>query len=811
MLKNNLTIFFRMLMKNKLSASIKIGGMVIGIAATLLIALFINDELGYDTFHQNASRIYRVAMDGGPEFHNPLTPMPFAPGVKGQFPEVGEAVRISKTRGADLLFSRDNERFYEKDFIYADSSFFKMFSFNLLKGNPAKCLAEPHTMVISENAAQKFFGLEDPMGNVIHVEGDTTGYLITGIVENVSKQSHFHFDYVLSFASMNQQHADNWLIPFMFTYLLLPEDYPYKSLEPKLTKYAVQQMNPQMKHYTGKTFEEFLAKEKGQYQLYLQPLADIHLHSNLRVELEANGDIRYVRLFSLIAVLILLMACINFTNLSTAQSISRAKEVGVRKVAGAFKGQLVQQFMTEAMLYSALATLLAVLLVEFSLPSVNVLLGKQLVWLSLNNWQILLSLLAVTLLTGIAAGAYPAFYLASFKPQGIFQKMKEGWGRTLSLRKGLVVAQFAVASALIFGTIVIRQQLDFMKNKDLGFQKEQVLVLPLRQSFSADRQRTIQAQWLQQPGITDVSFVNYLPGQEAYENQDMFVPEGKTAEDAVALWYIRGDPELVKTLGFKVLQGRAFNRRISGDSAAYILNETAVRQLGWTPETAVGKTIGRFGNGPGDLRQFTVVGVVKDFYFEAFTTPVKPMVLGIKAGYGSQIVVRFQQDALTPTLAFLEKEWTQHQAGYPFQYSFLDKDFVRLWASDQRLSQVLSLFTGLAIFIGCLGLFGLAAYASEQRRKEIGIRRVLGATAVGIIALLSKDFLKLVIIALVIASPLAWYFMNGWLENFAYRITIGWWVFAMAGLATVGVAFLTVSFQSVKAALANPVKSLRSE
>ena len=813
MLKNYFKVAFRHLGKQKLYSGINILGLGLGIATALLILLFIRDEQSYDQFHEKKDRIYRIAMNGGEDFHNPLTPMPLAPLLKEQLPEIQNAVRLHKNRDYEMLFSHGDTRYFESTYAYADSSFFQIFSFPLLQGSPDEVLKAPNTMVISRSAARKFFGEVDPVGKILRVENTDPGYTITGVMEDMPANSHFHFDFIFSFASMSQRHSENWLIPFMFTYIELPEGHDFRQLESKLTELAISQMNPQMQRFTGNTFEEFLEKEGGQYELYLQPLEDIHLHSNLRVELEANGDIKYIYIFSIVALLVLILAVINFVNLTTARATSRTKEVGVRKVVGAARKQLVTQFLTESLLQSMIATALAVLMVESILPTFNSWLGKHISLIGSNNWFWLVSIGVLSIAVGTLAGTYPAFYLSAFRPVKVLKGGKgNGRGGPVFLRQALVVTQFSVSVALVIGMLVISKQLNFMHDKDLGFQKEQLLSIPMRGGMTLERISTIKEELLENTAIEKVSVANYIPGQEAYENQDMFAAEGKGREEMIPLWFIRGDFDIVETLGLELLAGRSFNKALQTDSLnAYILNETAARQLGWNTDQAIGKTLSNFGNGPEDWVRNQVIGVVKDFHFEGFTNEIKPIFLAVHPAWAGNFVLRVNSGEMASVLSFLETKWAEYQPDFPFEYVFADERFGALWASEKRLGRVFTLFTFLALFIACLGLLGLSAYAVERRTKEVGIRKVLGASSVQIISLFSKDFLKLVVLAILIASPIAWYAMGHWLENFAYRTNLSAWIFVFATLLTLGIAFLTVSLQSLKAAVANPVKALRYE
>ncbi len=811
MFRNYWKTALRSFSKNRLNTWISVGGLAIGLTAFIVIALFINDELSYDKFNKNKDHTYRIAMDMGPDFNNPLTPMPLAPALKSALPEINNVVRIVKNRDAKALFVYDDKRFYETNFMYADSSVFDVFTFDFISGDPRKALTEPNTLIIDKSTALKYFGTANALNKIIKIEGENKGYKITGVINDLPAQSHFHFNFLLSFSSLNQRHKDNWLIPYMFTYIVTRPNVSANALAKKIGDIVVKNFAAQITEKSGVSWSDFQKKNGHGINVYLQPLRSIHLHSNLRVELEPNGNYNYVLLFGVIAILILLLSCVNFINLSTASASIRSKEIVVRKVVGALRKNLVRQFLFESAVQCFIAAIISLVIVFFSLPFVNQLTGKEMNLLQIFHPVLLLILAGTLILVILFSGGYPAFYLSGLHPVKLFKSSFTSNHDGVSLRRLLIVGQFTISLTLIIGVIIVSRQISFMNNSDLGFQKDQLIVFPLHGDLSTDKKESLKTDLLKDKSVQSVTMLNYLPGKEAYENQDVFIPEGKTKDQFVPLWYIRGDWDVTKTMGFQLLNGRYFNPQMSTDSFGYILNETAVKQLGWNTNNAVGKTLSTFGDGPDDIIQGRVIGVVKDFHFENFSNTIKPLLIGANPNYWWNVAVRVNPNNISSTLAYLEQQWKLYQPGYPFEYYFEDQNFSKLWSSDQKLAVILELFTGIALGIACIGLFGLSVFAAERRIKEIGIRKVLGASVSQVTILLSKDFIALVAIAILIASPLAWWAASKWLQDFAYRINISWWMFVLAGVIAILIALITVSFQAIKAAIANPVKNLRTE
>jgi putative ABC transport system permease protein len=809
MLRNQLLVAWRSLMRNKAFATINVVGLAIGLTVCLLISLFVLDELSYDRFNDKADQIVRVIFRGtiqGGSINEAMVMAPTAQTLKAEFPEVLDATRLSQT-GA-MLFTYQNKTFKEHAVAFVDANFSDVFSLPFLKGNPKTALLQPNTAVVDQATAHKYFGDADPIGKVLTIKGESTTYTITGLIDAIPTNAHFQASLLLSMASRPDAKSPSWMISGFYTYLVLPQHYDYKRLEAKLPQVVEKYMAPQLKQAFGMSMAQF--RQKGNdVGLYLQPLTDIHLHSNLTGELLPNGTIQYVYLFGAIALFMLLIACINFMNLSTAGASKRAKEVGIRKVMGSERQGLVQQFLIESMLLTSLSLVLAIGLLYLSLPFFNELAGKQLTLSFSKTPWLLPALLGVGILVGTLAGSYPAFFLSSFKPITVL-KGRTAFNQTnksgLGLRSGLVVFQFFVSILLTIGTIVVYQQLTYIQQKKLGYSREQVLILP--EAWRLGRNVDILKNQMQQDArVLSASVSPFLPAGPSNSNNFIVYADNRDGQLTKTLCY-EVDDQYMPTLGMKLLAGRNFSADFGTDSTAIVLNETAAKTFGWGKQ-AIGHTLTRPQN-DGAKVTYRVIGIVEDFHFRSLHERIAPLVMTLGKTGGFLIVKTKSQD-VTGLLDVLKRQWTILLPDEPFVYSFLDESFNATYRAEQRTGQIVGIFAGLTIFIACLGLFGLATFTAEQRTKEIGVRKVLGASVFSIVGLLSKDFLKLVLVAIVIASPIAYYAMHRWLQDFAYRVDINWWVFALAGLPAVGIALLTVSFQSVKAALVNPVKSLRSE
>jgi putative ABC transport system permease protein len=810
MLKNYFKIAWRNLVRNRAFSAINITGLAIGLASCMLISLYVLDELSYDRFHEKGDRIVRVVFKGimqGGEMKEAHVMPPTAAALKADYPEVQESTRL-RQGGSPLVLL--NQKLYTDDRLaFVDSNFLQVFTFPLVEGNVKTALLQPNTVVISEKLAEKYFGKQNAMGKLLTFKDWKTPYTVTGVMKEMPAHSHIRYDMLASMASLEDAKSNSWMISEFFTYLVLPEGYDYKKLEAKLPQTVAKYMGPQLKQALGLTLDEF-RKKGNNVGLYLQPLTDIHLHSDFQYELGATGDLRYVYSFGAIAVIMLLIACINFMNLSTAGSSKRAREVGVRKVMGSEKIELVAQFLMESILLTGIALVLGTIICLAGLPLLNSLSGKDL-GLSLEAIPSLLTaLLLFGLFVGVFAGSYPAFFLSSFKPISVLKggnavtKLNSS-GKNIGLRSGLVVFQFFVSITLMVGATVVYQQLKFIQTKKLGYDKDQVLVVP---AWALGKNQTVfKDELLRDSRVSHITLSGYIPAGPSNNNNYMISPETNTSQLLKTLRY-EVDYDYVATLGMEIAQGRNFSKDYGMDSTGIIINETAAKALGWQ-QNALGKTVSRRNN-EGQTSVYRVIGIVKDFHFKSLHDQISPLVMTLSQDNG-WMIIKTKNKEVSGLLAKMQNQWDSYKPDLPFTYSFLDERFNETYKVEQKTGQILGLFAGLTIFVACMGLFGLAIFTAEQRTKEIGVRKVLGASVAGIVALLSKDFLKLVMVAIVIALPTSWWLMNRWLQGFAYKIDISWWALTLASLVSIGIALATVSFQSVKAALMNPVKSLRSE
>ena len=823
MIKNYLKIAWRNLWKNPVYSGINIAGLAIGVAACLLITLFVRDERSFDRFLPDADRIFQVNVDGnfgGNEFVTGNTPPPVGKTMMREFAEVEAFTRTFQPYDA-VVQRKQNGRalhyFTEPNIMAVDSNFLDVFRFGLLMGNTATCLREPNTVVVTEQTARKYFGSPNVLNQLLYINDKPTR--ITGVLRNVPSQSTLQFDFLVPMHDYQLVTYFDWSWVWLqvATYVRLNQQV---AQQPERLQ-ALEAKFPAMvrEHATaafdriGQPFDKFLQKG-GRWNLRLQRLTDVHLYSNRIGTAYTNlGDSKQVKTFAVVALIIIVLACVNFMNLATARSVRRAREVGVRKALGSTKRKLVEQFLTESMLYSVLATVLGLGLAVLLLPLFNELAGKTSTVADVWSANALATVGSLALLIGLLAGSYPAFYLTSFNPvqtlkNGLF---RSGWGHQF-VRNGLVVFQFSMSTALIVGTLVVFAQLRFAQTKDLGLNKENVLILP-NANYLGTQQEAFRQEVLRLPSVVKASRSTSVPLKGGFG--DFYVPEQTRTDRRVAkdllLYSYMTDEDLVPTLTIKLTQGRNFSKTFA-DSSSVILNEAAVKQIGW--KNPIGRTLAYPGSGFNQT--FTVVGVMKNFDMASVRFPTDPFALFHVSSKTfqepkSNVLIRLRTGDAKIAVASVEALWKRFAPGTPFDYTFLDREFASAYRTEQQTSRVFGTFTGLAIFIACLGLFGLATFNAEQRKKEIGVRKVLGANIASIVTLLSKDFLKLVLIAIVIASPLAYYAMNRWLQDFAYHINLSGWVFVLAGLLAAGIALMTVSYQSIKAALMNPVKSLRSD
>ena len=798
MIKHYFKTALRNLRKNKVFSFINILGLTVGLTCCLLMVLYIRHELSYDDFQKNGDRMARVIMEyseGGSVMKGNFTSTKVAPAFKRNFPEVEQAVRMYK--GTRVIQYQD-KLFDEKSFMYADSTFFDMFSFKLLKGNPQYALSGPNVVVFTRSAAKKYFGNDDPIGKTIKVGSTETDYQVTGVIEDCPSNSQIKYDFLASFSSLGVTQEDTYWDANYTTYLLLKDKSSIASLQAKIPGFMKKEMATAL---SGGDYVNF----------HLEPLKSIHLHSPYD-GFEPNSSVTYIYIIGVVALLILAIACFTYVNLSTARSMERAKEVGIRKVSGAFKKQIFWQFIGESMILSVISLLLSLALAALLLPSFNHLADRQLSLSSMFSPLIIGLSLMIILCISLAAGSYPALILSGFQPVKVLKGAFKNTGSGLWLRKTLIVFQFAISAFLIVATFIIQNQLHYIQTKDLGYDKDHIVVLPLDQKTTGIL-NTIKTEFKMNPDVLSLTKANNEPinivSGYSMSRADQ-VGKGGISVNANVV-----DEDFIKTIGAKIIAGTDFTEQDSKDVLEpteqekkkyhYILNESAAKALGWTPEEAIGKKMFL-----GEQRPGIVKAVVKDFNFSSFHDPIKPLVL-FNEPWGGSLLVKLSGKQLPQTLAFLESKWKQLIQHRPFEYRFLDDDYNKLYQSEMRLGKALNIFATIAILLAALGLFGLSAYSIQQRTKEIGIRKVLGASVPNVITLLSKDFLSLVIVASIIAFPIAWWVMHQWLQDFVYRVSIGWWIFLIAGIIAIIITLLTVSFLAIKAAVANPVKSLRTE
>lgn len=808
MFRNYLKVALRNLWKQKTFSAINIVGLATGLCCFLLIAMYVVDELSYDRFNEKADRIYRISADirfNGSNMHFTQTPDIMGETLKKDYPEVENYTRVYNNSGPKLV-KKGSEFINESRVGHVDSTFFRVFTVPAVHGNTQSALNEPNTVVLTKSVALKYFGTTDAIGKSIETNDNTsTVYKVTAVVNDVPKNSHFNFEFFFSMDNVNYQWGQHLSNNF-HTYLLLKPGVDAKAFgEKAMNRYVEGYVLPAAKQFMQiGSMEEF--RKAGNYLYYtLDPLTKLHLYSDRNYELTPPGNIQYVYIFSAVAFFILLIACVNFMNLTTARSANRAKEVGIRKVLGTERRMLIAQFLSESTLMAVLSLIIALGLTYAVLPLFNDVANKTMTFGSLLSPYILPLLIALPFIVGLLAGSYPAFYLSSFRPIAVLKgrfSNKRG-----TLRSALVVFQFATSIILIIGTIVIYRQLNYIQTKELGYKKDQVLVIndayALRNNIAA-----FKTDILQMPGVESGTLSAYLPVSNSSRSDNSYsstpVMNSETGFNMQA-WDV--DYDYLKTMGMSIAKGRAFSKEFGSDSSAIIINETAAKILG--EGDPIGKYVYRTDN-DGRTLKYQVIGVVKNFNFESLKQSIGPLALFLNDGYGLASF-KVKTADLDPLLKSIEAKWKAMAPGMPFSYRFLDESFNEMYRDEQRVGKIALTFAVLAILIACLGLFGLAAFVAEQRTKEIGIRKVLGASVNGLVALLSKDFVKLVVIAFVIAAPVAWYFMNKWLQDFEYRIEVNWVVFVIAALIALFIAVITISFQAIKAALANPVKNLRTE
>ncbi len=807
MIKNYIKTAFRSLLKNKGFTAINVLGLALGLATCLLIVFYVFDELSFDKYNVNADRIYRLNNDikfGGNEGSYAVAPAPAAAAMKADFPEVEQVARFRFQGGNQV--KKGNHDIQENSMVYADPTIFAVFTLPMISGDPKTALKYPHTIVITEKIAEKYFNTTNAVGKVLTFN-DTALYKVTGVIKNVPSQSHFHFDFFISMPTLPESRENAWFSNNFNTYLLLRPGADVNALKAKLPQFMHRHGGPQLQDILHLTFDKF--EQSGNYfRFSLIPLTGIHLRSNSQAELEGNGNIQTVYIFAAIAVLILLIACVNFMNLSTARSANRAKEVGVRKVLGSARKYLIAQFLTESIIVTLVGAIIAVFAAWALLPVFNNLSGKDLAITPHILLWLLPSLFVFIIVIGCLAGSYPAIYLSSFQPIEVLKgKLAAGFKNSV-LRNVLVVGQFVISIGLIIGTLVIYNQLKYIENKNIGFNRDHILTV--WDTWTLGNKAKIFKQEVKKlSGVESVTMTGYLPTDGANNNSSVFKDPVLDQKRAVltSTWFV--DEDYIPTLGMKIVAGRNFSAQMSTDSTAIIVNESAAKLLAF-PDPLNQNLYVPQDNMAKIMKPFHIVGVVKDFNFKSLRENVTPMILFNSQDRGA-LNIRMKSADIKALIDQVKAKWVGFSPNHEFNYSFMDQDFDKLYRTEQRTGGIAVAFTSLAVIIACLGLFGLAAYAAEQRIKEIGIRKVLGADVSNIVGMLSKDFILLVLIAIVIAVPVSWYFMHKWLQGFAYHQNVQWWIVTVAGLGAILIAFVTISFQSIKAALTNPVKSLKTE
>lgn len=804
---NYLKTAVRNLFKRKGYSLINIAGLAIGIATCLLILMFVNDELSYDSFNNKADRIYRVAaafMQGGKNFNVAVIAPPVAQALIDECPEVENAVRF-RQRGRFIFQHKDNI-FKETKVSYVDPSFFDIFSIPLLRGDPADALKQPNTLILSQKTAKKYFSDEDPVGRILRLN-DQTDFIVTGVFRDIPDNSHFHFDVLISMTSLAESKSKMWLNQNFQTYILLQTKADPVSVEARFPDMIKKYMGSQIEVFMGKSIEQLAEENEFSAKFFLQPLRDIHLHSDLIAEMEPTSNVRYIYIFFSIAIFILIIAAINYINLSTSLSAGRATEVGIRKVLGSFRSQLIRQFLTESVLLSIVSLFLSLGLLSFALPFFNKLSGKNLSMSALGNLYMLTAIGIITIFIGLVAGCYSSFFLSTFKPINILKGkirsgIKSGW-----LRRGLVVFQFAASIILITATFVVHNQLHYIQNKKLGYEKDQVIILT-NTNLLGDQAEAFKNKMLGYPQIISATISGFLP-VPSNRYTSTVLPEGDIDSNlatSMENWIV--DYDYIQTMGMKVVSGRDFSRDYSTDNKAAIINQSAAKQFGW--ENPVGRRIGRISSDIKNVELYEVIGIVEDFHFESLKETIGPLVMFLGSST-DMISFRIDTQNIAGTIDLLRNVWKEFLPQQPIEYNFLDEQFSNIYQTEQRIGKIFGVFSGLAIFIGCLGLYALAAFTAERRTKEIGIRKILGASTSNIIRMLTKEFVILIASANIIAWPVAFWVMRGWLNDFSYRIPLNIWMFFSAGFLTLSIALLTVSFQAVKVALTNPSTSLRYE
>lgn len=805
MIRNYIKTAWRNLAKNKVFSFINVFGLAVGLACCMFIAAYLYSELTYDTYSVNSNQLYRLGiytLGNGSVTDFPNVDIAVGKGVKDAFPQVLDYTRMMNNK--PVFVSYDNRQFKETKIVLVDRNFLDIFSIPFLQGDKNTALKDPNSIVITKAMAEKYFSNLSPIGKILKF--DQSLMKVTGVIDKVPDNSHFHFDGFISMSTIEPSVQQTWSNVGIYTYLLLDKKADPKKLESQLPQLVAKHVVPEVQRDMGISLAE-AQKSINSFKFYLQPITDIHLHSSTKFDIEPNGDISYVYIFGALAVFILLLACINFTNLSTASSSKRSKEVGIRKVMGSLKEWLVTQFLVESVMLTLLSMILALAIVWALLPYFNDLAGKYIsIWFFLGFKAIAIGI-CLTLFVGVLAGLYPAFFLSSFQ---IINVLKGTTGTEPAkknfLQSSLVIFQFTISTALIIATFIVYQQLHYMQNKKLGYDKEQLLVLN-DTYLLGNNEYAFKDQLMRDSRIVNATVSTDIPGNGNMSGTEIY-PREKASDETkneIHCNIYRIDGNYLSTFGIKLASGRSVSPDFPADSSAVMINEAAVSELGWAKTDPIGKTIVRSGR-----KAYTVVGVVKDFNYTSAKQKVAPLMMLPMHRHGS-IILKIKTTEVSNLVADIKKQWDEYKASGPFSYYFVDEQFASLYSAEQRTGHIFTSFSVIAVIIASLGLFGLAAFMIKLRVKEIGIRKVLGASSGNITAMLSANFLKLVLIAIIISFPITWFAMHKWLQDFAYRVNIQWWVFLLAGFIALLIALVTISFQSIKAAIANPIKSLRSE
>jgi putative ABC transport system permease protein len=789
MFKNYLLSAIRSLRKFRLFTFLNVFGLASGMACSILILLWVQDELSYDKFNTDTAHMYRLVSNvSGSDAA--VTPPPVVVAMKQQMPLVKNITRLVPLNATVTV---GNQKFAEKSLEYADPNFLQMFNYPLLQGDKNTVLSRPDGAVVTEAAALKYFGKGNAIGKVLHIDNSTAGnnYLVTGVLKNLPHNSHLQFEVLLPIEYYNRDNGNVWDNFSVYSYIQL--DASVKAT-PALLAGLEKQIN---------SIYKLNDKSNTKTSYTLQPLRDIHLHSRFLGDVAGQGNSQNVTIFLLIAVFILVIACINFMNLSTALGAQRAKEVGLRKTIGAIRFQLITQFISESLLVALLSLVIGIAIAWLLLPVFNIISFKA-ITINLLDFKIIGELLLLAIVVGVISGSYPAFFMSSFKPVAVLKGLKPINGQRSVLRSGLVIIQFSISVILMVSTLVVNSQLKFIRNRDIGFNKQNLLYIQMPQTGDLQSNYSaLKASLQQQVGMADYTLVNNLPTNLQNGSSQVTWP-GKDPKQQILFPQIVIDDNFIRVFGMQILAGRTFDDNLKTDEGNYVLNETSVKVMGMTTATAVGQKISYNG------QEGTVIGVVKDFNFKPVQQPIEPLILR-NTNRGAFVVIRTNHVNIKQTIAGLKSVFRSVYRDEPFLYGFVDQDLNRMYESESRTQVLFNTFSVVSIIISCLGLFGLATFTTQRRLKEIGVRKVLGANTAGIVAMLAKDFVKLVAMALLVAFPAAWFLMNKWLDGYVYRIQLSWWMFAIAGMAAIVISIITISYQSIKAALSNPVESLKTE